>query len=288
VEGPVGMQEFTPGDEPLDDPFEIDTSVAHAARRYNYWLGGKDNFEADRESGDRGEAVFPGVRIAAIENRRFLQRAVTFLVKEAGIRQFLDIGTGIPSANNVHEVAQSIAPETCVVYADNDPIVLAHARRLLATSDAGATSYIHADLREPDKILDNPNLRKTLDLSQPVALMVIAVAHFIEDADDPYGCVTRLTGALAPDSYLAMTHGTHDFWPDEQRAATNAWIERERSRSRDPMRARDRAEFARFFAGLELVSPGVTAACDWRNEAPPDERASAADTASYGAVARVS
>jgi hypothetical protein len=133
----VTTQNFWPDDGRLDDPFEIDTSVAHPARRYNYWLGGTDNFEADRASGDAGEAAFPAVRIAAVENRRFLHRAVTFLVKEAGIRQFLDIGTGIPSAGNVHEVAQAIAPETHVVYADNDPLVLAHARRLLSSTAEG-------------------------------------------------------------------------------------------------------------------------------------------------------
>jgi hypothetical protein len=287
MEGTVTTEGFPLDDPQLDDPFEIDTTVAHPARRYNYWLGGKDNFEADRASGDRGEAAFPGVRIAAIENRRFLRRAVTFLVKEAGIRQFLDIGTGIPSADNVHEVTQSIAPEARVVYVDNDPIVLAHARRLLSSTTAGATTYIHADLRRPAEILAHPDLPRTLDLSQPVALMVIAVGSFIDDEDDPYGCVATLTDALAPGSYLAMSHGTHDFWSDELRATMRAWIERERSRDRDALRARDKAEFARFFDGMDLVPPGITAVCDWRNDTPPAERALAADCASYGGIARI-
>lgn len=281
------MRDFSPDDERLADPFEIDTSVAHPARRYNYWLGGTDNFEADRASADAGEAAFPGVRIAAMENRRFMHRAVTFLVEEAGIRQFLDIGTGIPTAGNVHEVAQAIAPETHVVYVDNDPIVLAHARRLLSSTPEGATAYIHADLRAPDEILGHPDLLNTLDLSRPVALMVIAVAQFLDDVDDPYARVGTLAGALAPGSYLAMSHGTHDFWPADVKAAATAWIKRESSGSRYPMRARNKAEFTRFFDGMELISPGVVAASEWRNEDPPDQHAAAADTASYAAVARI-
>src|ERR687887_2030914 len=172
LEGPVTPQDFSPDDPQLDNPFEIDTTVAHPARRYNYYLGGTDNFEADRISGDAGLAAFPTVKISVTENRRFLRRAVTYLVEEAGIRQFLDIGTGIPAANNVHEVAQSIAPDSRVVYVDNDPIVLAHAQRMLASTPAGgATTYIHADLRDPGAILGHPDLRATLDLTQPVALM---------------------------------------------------------------------------------------------------------------------
>lgn len=280
-------QDFWPDDGRLDDPFQIDTSVAHPARRYNYWLGGSDNFAADRASGDAGEAAFPAVRIAAVENRRFMRRAVSFLVKEAGIRQFLDIGTGIPSAGNVHEVAQAIAPDTRVVYVDNDPIVLAHARQLLSKTDEGATTYIHADLREPEKILGHPDLRATLDLSRPVALMLVAVAQFLDDEDDPHARVRTLVSALAPGGYLVMSHGTHDFWPPDLKAAMTAWIERERSGSRYPMRARDKAEFTRFFAGMELIPPGVVAASEWRNDDPPDEHAAPADTASYGAVARI-
>ncbi|HEU5158977.1 MAG TPA: SAM-dependent methyltransferase [Streptosporangiaceae bacterium] len=274
-----------PDDVALDDPFEIDTTVAHGARRYNYWLGGKDNFEADRISGDAWVAAFPTVKIAALENRRFLERAVTFLVEEAGIRQFLDIGTGIPSANTVHEVAQAIAPETRVVYVDNDPIVLAHARRLLSTN---TTAYIHADVREPAAILGHPDLRATLDLSRPVALMVVAVLHFVEDAADPYRCVATLTDALAPGSYLAMSHGTSDFMSPEERAKFERSEARERTRNRDPLRPRSEAEFARFFEGMELVPPGIVALPDWRSELPPAERTSAADAFGYGAVARIS
>jgi hypothetical protein len=278
-----------PDDVALDDPFEIDTTVAHAARRYNYWLGGRDNFEADRVSGDAWMAMYPTVKLAALENRRFLERAVLFLVKEAGIRQFLDIGTGIPSANSVHEMAQSIAPDSRVVYVDNDPIVLAHARRLLSTNSAGSTAYIHADVREPAAILSNPDLRATLDLSRPVALMAVAVMHFVHDVDDPYGCIATLTEALAPGGYLAMSHGTTEFLPTEERAKFEQWLEQEeKSHNRDPLRPRTKAEFARFFAGMELVPPGIVALPDWRSELPPADRVSAAHASGYCAVAHVS
>jgi hypothetical protein len=262
--------------------------VAHPARRYNYWLGGKDNFEADRASGDTLAAAFPTVRIAALENRRFLRRAVTYLVKEAGIRQFLDIGTGIPSADNVHEVAQSIDPKARVVYVDNDPIVLAHARRLLSrTPDGGTTAYIHADLREPDVILNHPDLHSTIDLDKPVALVFISVVPFLADPDDPYGKVARLTEPLAPGSHLAMSHGTSDFRSAEAAAAFEAMVKRETARSRESGKNRDRAEFTRFFDGTELVPPGIVALPDWRSELPPAERPSAADVSYYGAVARI-
>jgi hypothetical protein len=282
----VGIQDFT-ADEDWEDPFEIDTSVAHPARRYNYWLGGNDNFEADRISGDAVRAVFPTIQTAALENRRFLRRAVTYLVKEAGIRQFLDFGTGIPSADNVHEVAQSIAPETRVVYVDNDPIVLAHARRLLDSTPAGATAYIHADLRDSDAIFDHPDLRKTLDQSQPIALMLIAVLHFFVDAADPYAIVSRLVGGLPSGSYFAATHGTADFMTDTLRESVHATMKQETARSRDPGQLRDKAAFTRFFDRTELVPPGVVSITDWRSDTPPDERPAAADAMSYGAVGRI-
>jgi hypothetical protein len=275
-------------DDQWTDPFEIDTSVAHPARRYNYWLGGTDNFEADRISGNAFADAFPTIRVAALENRFFLRRAVMFLVKEAGVRQFLDIGTGIPSADNVHEIAQSIDPAVRVLYVDNDPIVLAHARRLLTnTSEGGATAYIHADLRDPDTILDHPDLHATLDLNQPIALMLIAVAQFVDDADRPYDHVARLTGALATDSYLAMSHPSADFLSAEAATELETAARRESARSRAPMRTRDRAAFARFFDGLQLVPPGIAALPDWRSELPPGDRASAADVSFYGAVARI-
>jgi hypothetical protein len=279
------MQNHSANDPQVDDDsFELDTTVAHPARRYNYWLGGTDNFEADRISGDAVVAVLPSIRTGVMENRRFLRRAVTYLAQEAGVRQFLDIGTGIPAADNVHEVAQRIAPNARVVYVDNDPIVLAHAHRLLSASETGATAYIHADLREPDTIFGHPDLRATLDLTQPVALMLIAVMHFVLDADDPYGYLTRLVEGLPPGSYVAISHATADFLSPE---LGNDVIQRANTGSRDQVQFRDRAAFAQFFDGMELIPPGIEAISDWRSELPPDKRPSAADALHYGAVARI-
>jgi hypothetical protein len=283
----VSTPDFPPREVYWTDPLRIDTSVAHAARRYNYFLGGRDNFEADRISGDALAAALPTAEIGARENRRFLRRAVTYLVKEAGVRQFLDVGTGIPLADNVHEVAQSIAPESRVFYVDNDPFVMAHAQRLTGAAE-GATAYIHADLRDPDAILRHPELCRTLDMSKPVALMLIFVMHFLTDADDPYGCVRSLTGALAPGSYLAMSHGTQDFMSAKTREQVDAALKRENARSREPGQPRDKAAFTRFFDGMELVPPGIQSISEWRNDDPPQERTSPADTFSYGAVARIS
>jgi SAM-dependent methyltransferase len=283
----MNFQDFLPDDEPWRDPFEIDTTIAHAARRYNYWLGGTDNFEADRRSADLVASAFPTIKISAQENRRFLRRAVTHLVEEAGVRQFLDIGTGIPAADNVHEVAQSIDPKARVVYVDNDPIVLAHARRLLAGTTNGATAYIHADLFDPDTILGNPDLRSVLDLSRPVALMLIWVAHLFEDADDPYRPIATLARALAPGSYLVMSHATADFMSAEIKTKHDAVTERQRNQMRDSFQFRNKAAFARFFEGMELVPPGIESISLWRNDDPPERRTSPEETASYGAVARI-
>ncbi len=281
MEVPVSSQE-----QPVDServPLEINTSVAHPARRYDYWLGGKDNYPADRESGDSVEAAFPTIRMTVTENRRFLVRAVRFLAGEVGIRQFLDIGTGIPTSPNVHEVAQSITPNARIVYVDNDPIVLTHARALLTSSPEGATAYLDADLREPDKILQQPALLRTLDLSQPVALLLVAILHFIVDADDPYGAVARLVDAMPPGSYLVVTHATSDFMPPEVAAATTAAD----AARRGPFQYRTRQEFARFLDGLELVPPGIVPLAEWRAEHEPQPRPSATDIAGYGAVARI-
>jgi hypothetical protein len=258
----------------------IDTSVAHSARRYDYWLGGKDNFAADRESGDAIAAAFPTVRTAVIENRRFVRRAAAFLARQAGIRQFLDIGTGIPTSPNVHEIVQGIAPASRVVYVDNDPIVLSHARALLASSDEGATAYIDADLREPDKIISNAELQGILDFSRPVALMLAAILHFIKDEDDPYGIVARLVGTLPEGSYLVMSHATNDFLAPAEAAEIVAG-------RYGPFFARSEAEFARFFKGFELVPPGIASVAEWRAEAEPQPRPTAAEAYTYCAVARV-
>jgi len=258
----------------------IDTSVAHSARRYDYWLGGKDNFAADRESGDAIAAAFPTVRIAVIENRRFLRRTVAFLAEHAGITQFLDIGTGIPTSPNVHEIAQRIAPESRVVYVDNDPIVLAHARALLTSSRQGATAYIDADLRDPDKILGDGDLRKTLDFSRPVALMLGAILHFIPDGEDPYGIVARLVSALPEDSYLVVSHATNDFLTPQEVAeiVSGRW---------GPFFARSEAEFTRFFEGCEMVPPGIVSVAEWRADAEVQPRPTAAEAYTYCGVGKI-
>jgi hypothetical protein len=271
----------TPAD-PTDLPV-IDTSVAHPARRYDYWLGGKDNFAADRESGNAVAAAFPTIRTAAIENRRFLQRVVAHLSREVGIRQFLDIGTGIPTAGNTHEVAQEIAPESRVVYVDNDPIVLAHARALLTSSSQGKTAYLDADVRDPDVILEHPDTREILDFSRPIGLMLVAVLHFLKDADDPHRHVARLVEAMPSGSYLALTHATNDYMPRE---TTDAVSDAD-TRTGVNFQFRSRDEFAGFLEGLELVDPGVVSVAEWRAENEVRPRPTAAETAVYGALARI-
>jgi hypothetical protein len=272
------------GSDPAWLPKEIDTTIVHSARRYDYWLGGKDNFPVDRESGDAVEAVFPTVRTAALQNRGFLGRAVRYLAEEAGIDQFLDIGTGIPAAGNTHEVAQAVAPSSRVVYVDNDPIVLAHARALLTSTHAdGMTAYIDADLRDPQSILGSPALADTLDLSRPVALMLIAVLHFLPDSDHPYDIVRTLTDALPPGSFLAIAHGTGDYLPPETRDRLNALNP---SNGQAWMRGLD--DIAHFFDGHSLVSPGIVPVHAWHPD--QDDRRpyiAAEEIISYGGVARL-
>jgi O-methyltransferase involved in polyketide biosynthesis len=247
-------------------PQGLNTNVAHPARVYDYWLGGKDNFPADRELAELMMQAIPQMRAMAAANRAFLSRAVRFLTEEAGIRQFLDIGTGIPTSPNVHEVAQASAPETRVVYVDNDPIVLAHARALLTSQDAGETAFIMADLREPKSILDHPSLTATFDLSQPVAVMLVAVLMYFRDTDDPnpFEMVATLLERMPSGSYLAVTHPTPDFNPEETAKAVAA-----AEGAGVTLVPRSRADIARFFTGLELVDPGVTPVLSWRPDQPP-------------------
>ncbi|MCP2340002.1 SAM-dependent methyltransferase [Actinomadura rupiterrae] len=264
-------------------PRGIDPSKPHPARRYNYWLGGKDNFEADRVSGEAVASGFPTIRLAAIENRRFMQRAVRHLAREEGIRQFLDIGTGLPSAGNVHEIAQEIDPSSRIVYVDNDPIVLVHARALLTSSPEGATAYLDSDLRDPGRILADPVLHKTLDLTKPVALLLVAITHFLTDEDDAYGKVGTLVNALAPGSHVIITNATADYLTPDELAAVNE----ANQRSGIPFRNRSRAEFARFFDGLDLLDPGITSVVEWRPDTPPEHRPPVEDVSMHCAVARV-
>jgi trans-aconitate methyltransferase len=257
------------------EPPDIDTSVAHQARVYDYLLGGKDNFAADREVGDKAMRAFPDSAVAARANRAFLGRAVRFLAGEAGIRQFLDIGTGIPSANNTHEVAQGVAPESRVVYVDNDPIVLAHARALLASAPEGKTAYLDADARDPDAIL--ARAAGTLDFSQPVAITLLAILHVIED---PYALTSRLVDAVPPGSYLAITMLASDI----QEAQAELTRHLNDGLPGITTTARSHAEVTRFFDGLELLEPGVAPINYWRpGPGGPDP---ARELPAYGAVGR--
>ncbi|SDT58398.1 SAM-dependent methyltransferase [Actinoplanes derwentensis] len=263
-------------------PAGLDTTTAHPARRYNYWLGGKDHFPADRASGDMIESVHPTVRLSALENRGFLQRAVRFLAEEARIGQFLDIGTGLPTADNTHEVAQRRMPHARVVYVDNDPMVGVHARALLSSTPEGRTRYIEEDLRNPAAILADPQLKEILDLEQPVALILIAVLHFIKDTTEARDVVRELLAALPSGSYLAASNFTLDFTPPEKAAVARDMI----AKGRSDAHPRTRAEFAGFFTGLGLIGPGVVPVSEWLPEVPAHQRPSPAEIGIYGAVGR--
>lgn len=239
----------------------LDTGHAHSARVYNYWLGGEDNFAADREAAEQAIAANPGIVADVRANRAFLVRAVRYLTAECGIRQFLDVGTGLPTASNTHQVAQAIAPDVRVVYADNDPIVLSHARALLSGTPEGACDYVDADLRDTSAILRAASA--TLDLSQPVALMLLIILHLISDADDPYDIVATLLRALQAGSYLVLAHPASDI-----RAAQMAEMTKRVNQRMSGPRAtmRDRAAVTRFFDGLELLEPAVVQPQQWRPE----------------------
>lgn len=266
-----------------EHPPVIDTTIADPARRYDYFLGGKDNFAVDRASGDLIAARFPTIRTAALENRRFMRRAVSTLAK-AGIDQFLDIGTGIPTQPNLHQVAHAVNPAATVVYVDNSPLVLVHARALLtAEPGAAAPAYIDGDLRNPTTILNNSTLRDTLDLTRPVALMLIAVLHFITDDDGAYTVVEQLLGALPAGSYLVVTHLTGDLLPKDVRDDFDAI----NTQAGIPMRHRTLDEITRFFAGLNVTEPGIVPVNRWRAENEEQPRPSDPATAVYGAVARL-
>jgi hypothetical protein len=249
-----------------DEHRTFDTSVAHLARVYDYWLGGKDNYAADRAAGEASMQAYPDLVHSVRANRAFLARAVRYLAAEAGIRQFLDIGTGIPSANNTHEVAQAAAPASRIVYVDNDPVVLAHARALLTSSSEGTTCYIDADLRDTGTILSQA--ARELDFSQPVAVMLIAILHVIGDDDEPYGIVRALMDAVPAGSYLALSHAASDIVPAQ---ATEMVARLNRVMAQQGI-LRNQAQVARFFDGLELVEPGVVRVQDWRPDSDIEVR----------------
>jgi hypothetical protein len=261
---------------------QLNVEVPHTARIYDYALGGKTNYPADRQAAEQALAVFPSARVAAQQNRAFLHRAVRFLT-EAGIDQFLDVGTGIPTSPNLHEVAQSINPAARVVYVDNDPIVLVHARALLASSSQGRTTYLAADLRRPTDILASTTLAETLDLSRPVALSLVAVLHFFPDATGPAAIVRELMAVLPVDSYLVLSHGTADLAPEESRRLTDVY-----KQSGIPIQSRSRAEIGALVpTSLEIVEPGIELVHRWHPDADPDLYADA-DISLYGLVARKS
>ena len=255
----------------------IDPSVAHIARIQDYWLGGKDHFEADRVAGDEAVAQLPDMVASVRNTRAFLGRTVRFLAAEAGIRQFLDIGTGIPAAANTHEVAQGVAPESKIVYVDNDPMVLAHARALLTSSPQGQCAYIDADIREPEKILNTA--AEVLDFTEPVAVVLMAVLQFVPDEDDPHAVVRRLVEAIPDGSYLAISHPASDI----QAAAMAGMATRLNQLMAQRVKPRSREEVAAFFDGLDLIEPGVIRCPEWRPDNPQD---ATGKSTMWGGVAR--
>lgn len=237
---------------------DLDTSVPHIARVYDYWLGGKDNFAVDREAAEQVIAAYPGILRDVRAQRAFLAHAVGYLAGVVGIRQFLDIGTGIPTADNTHEVAQDVEPGCRVVYVDNDPMVLAHARALLVGEPEGATDYVDADLRDTGQVL--AEAARLLDFTEPAAVMLISVLHLIPDEDDPHAIVTRLMEAVPSGSWLALSHPARDVHPQQVTEAAS------RFNQLAPAKAtlRTRAEILRFFDGLELLEPGLVQVHQWR------------------------
>jgi SAM-dependent methyltransferase len=254
-------------------PAELDVSTPNVARMYDYFLDGKDNFAADRAAADEILALVPAVRRTVLENRRFLRRTVRFLAAEAGIGQFLDIGVGLPTQGAVHEVAHEVNPEARVAYVDYDPVVVSHGNALLAEPDRSIV--VQADLRRPDALLSLPAIREYLDFSRPVALLLVAILHFVGDDDDPGGIMAALSDALAPGSYLVLSHVSNDRLVDKEAGER---VRRLYAESSQPLWARSREQILRFFDGFELVEPGLVPACEWR----PVTGKAAAGVADFG------
>jgi hypothetical protein len=263
---------------------KINSGVPNPARIYDYFLGGKDNFPADREVADQVVAIAPVAREVVEDNRAFLRRAVRCLTHEAGIRQFVDLGSGLPTQGNVHEIAQAIAPDARVVYVDNDAMVVTHSRALLAGDN---TVPIQADLREPDSILGHPEVRELIDFNQPIALLLMAILHFIPDDEDPFRIVARFRDALPTGSYLAISHGTRDIpvRPDmsaDEMTEMGARVERLYQLTTASLVTRTRAQVERFFDGFDLLDPGLVEIQLWR----PDDGDSMLPGGFYGGVGR--
>jgi SAM-dependent methyltransferase len=257
--------------EPRRLPPGIDTGKANIARVYDYWLGGSNNFRADQDAARAMIAIEPNIRGIARANRAFLGRAVRFLATEAGIRQFVDIGSGIPTGRNVHEVAQEAAPGSRVVYADVDEVAVAHSRVIL--EDNAETAIIQADLREPDNVLTAPETQLLIDFSQPVGLLLVSVLHFLDDHDDPWRAVAQLRDALAPGSYLVLSHATGEAKPDVATAVNTVYMNKVAARGDH----RSRDEILRFFDGFTLLDPGLVYLTQWRPDEPGDTGPDAAN-----------
>ncbi len=256
----------------------IDASKAHTARVWNYWLGGKDNYPVDRELGDQIRAILPDIVDAARAQRGFLVRVVRYLVAEVGIRQFLDIGTGLPTADNTHEVAQANARECRVVYVDNDPLIMAHARALLTSTPEGATAYIYADLRDPATILREA--AQTLDFTRPIALMLLGIVEHITDTNEAHAIVNELVAGIPSGSYLVLCDPSTEVRREMMLEAVRQWNESATPR----ITARSRQELIRFFDRLELLEPGVVSASLWRPE--PSELGTPVEVFNFGGVGR--
>jgi S-adenosyl methyltransferase len=265
AERPVPDDSRAPEAEPKP---KIDTAIPHSARIWNYWLGGKDNYPVDQEAGDEYLKTFPGIVDIARQSRAFLARAVGYLAGEAGVRQFLDVGTGLPTVDNTHEVAQRVAPESRIVYVDNDPLVLVHAQALLTSTREGACHYIDADLRAPEDIL--AGAAATLDFSRPVALMLMEILGHISDDREAYSIVSRLKESLPSGSYLVIADGTDTITVEFEQAQQDY-----DDTGADAYRLRGSAQIARFFEGFEILDPGIVPCLQWRPEvsplAPPSE-----------------
>jgi S-adenosyl methyltransferase len=271
-------------DDAGEPQVDLQLDRPHPARVYDYLLGGKDNFAADRAAAQAGLAANPNSRIPPRENRAFLRRVVRYLARDAGISQFLDIGTGIPTSPNVHEIAQDADPQARVVYVDNDPIVLAHARALLTSGPVGKTAYIDADVRNVGRILHSAELRQTLDMNRPVGLLLLAVLHFIADEDDPWDLAARLLAELPAGSYLALSHLTGDFDPAAWEGVAAVY-----RRSGVTMQVRPLAAVERFFTGLDLLDPGVVSLPRWRpdpNDLGQQSQPTDAAVSVYGGLGR--
>ncbi|MFJ8187466.1 SAM-dependent methyltransferase [Streptomyces sp. NPDC096105] len=247
---------------PTSGSARLNTGVAHNARVWNYWIGGKDNYEVDQQVGDHVASIIPVIRDIARADREFLGRAVTYLARDRGVRQFLDIGTGLPTADNTHEIAQRIAPDARIVYVDNDPIVLVHARTLLTGTAEGATDYIDADVHDPDAIVERASA--TLDFSRPVAVMLLGILNFVSDTDKAREIVRRIMAAVPSGSFLALTHPTFDpeVGGELQVPAMEFW----NANATPPITARGAADITAFLDGLELVEPGLVSCSQWRAE----------------------